>query len=73
MTEIRVETTEDVMKLVEKIRTSAELALNSAFGTDDRHGQLGIYIAENVVYDTPLPWRISKMFGQFVESDDDLR
>jgi hypothetical protein len=42
--------------LRDRIHEAATTALNSVYGTDDRHAYIGWRIAINVVNGTPLPW-----------------
>ena len=42
--------------LRDRIHEAATTAINSAYGTDDRHAYMGWRIAINVVNGTPLPW-----------------
>lgn len=39
------------------IQHAAMTAINSVYGTDDRHAYMALRIAENVIDGKPLPWR----------------
>lgn len=50
--------------LWERVRETAEKAVNSAYGTDPRHGLLAVAVADKVAHDKPLPWSLSRHFGR---------
>ena len=50
--------------LWDKIKDEVEKAVNSAYGTDPRHGLLAIAVADKVVHDKPIPWGLSSHFGR---------
>lgn len=39
------------------VRQAAETAINSVYGTDDRHAYMAMKIADTAVRGTPLPWK----------------
>lgn len=45
------------LALLAAIREAATTALNSVYGTDDRHEYMALRIADSAVNGTPLPWR----------------
>lgn len=45
--------------LVPLIHELARTAINTVYGTDDRHAFMGLRIAQAAVAGTPLPWRYS--------------
>lgn len=44
--------------LISRIHQAAEAAINSVYGTDDRHAYMGLRIAQRAVDGTPLPWKL---------------
>lgn len=51
-------------RLHKRIREAVTTAVNSAYGTDDRHELLGAAVADLVVDEKPLPWDLGKSFGR---------
>ena len=39
-----------------RVHGAAETAINSVYGTDDRHSYMGLVIARKALDGTPLPW-----------------
>lgn len=48
----------------EIIKDTTERAVNSAYGTDERHGMLARAVADEIVYGEPIPWKLAEHFGR---------
>lgn len=51
--------------LREPLRETVEAAVNTAYGTDPRHGLLAQHVAAAVLDGTPLPWSLASHFGMW--------
>lgn len=54
---------EDLVQWVH-IYQATYTAVNSAYGTDERHGQIARAVANAAVYNRPVPWSMGKYFGR---------
>lgn len=49
--------------LWEEIKNVTERAVNTAYGTDPRHGLLACAVADEVAFGKLIPWSIADHFG----------
>lgn len=48
--------------LAKRVRDATQAAVDSALGTDPRHGLLARAVANKVAHDIPIPWSLSRHF-----------
>lgn len=49
--------------LHEVLEDTVKNAIDMCYGTDERHGLIATAVADQVVYNKPIPWKLKSYFG----------